>query len=234
MPQSTITHKKAFSIPISLYRKSFEIEVYSDYKNGYIFYRKNNGVKEPLLRSEALALKDALDSSIQNRISIKGLMPPDIIYVDMVAHSNIIWKVKTDVFDLTLQKGKTTEIVKMKLPNMVFQYIDNKLNVFFVKKFLLAIEDTKLFHSIFYNVNDNNVCISLPTKIEGSVASITKTLEHYFFSSPFTHVWGTFLFKETEDVINFTPVRLWKHFIEIGEIKEDLLLTTGKTIKDLL
>lgn len=191
----------------------------------------------PLTVKEANVLAKALNTEQEkNKAFLKsnGILPTNVLHINPNADKGaVIWYTKT-------QKRQMYFVDSLQIPNgiaqvppMLWKASKNGLSVFALSSDRRPTENTKLYHTPYFNIyEDGKVCmgtVSVEIKKSASVEEFVQAWEHYFFNSYFSHLISN------HNPINGNCVNLWKDLVNTDKtFPKEVLKTNNKILKNLL
>lgn len=192
---------------------------------------------KPLKQETLDSLVDVLFDERQNRLSITGLIPENLLKYEVLPGGNVemIWYHSEQKRNLFFSEKLHIPSGEAWVPALIYHATRKELNIYAFTDAERPKENTQLYHAPFHNISESgNVCLgSARVKKEkrNTYQSLMKYWEDMFWLSEFTHLAGQ------EGITKTNVNTLWKKLIET-ETKwsslQELKAIKNTTLKNLL
>jgi len=191
----------------------------------------------PLSMAELTSLSRLFQATEElkgNFLKPKGLIPPNVLFLDQQSDGYVVWYTPPMATDLYFVEGLGIPAGKAKLPALVWKAGKDHLNIYALKGKQKPNGNTALYHAPFFNIYESgNVCMGTVqvsidrfTRLEDFIAK----WQSYFFSSYFSHTIGN------HQGANTDLVSLWQQLVGTGRPfpTEALNKQRNLTLKNLI
>lgn len=190
----------------------------------------------PLTLREARGLAKALDVRKEAEKAFlrpQGILPPCVLHLNPCEKGSVVWYTKPQAKTLHFADSLGLPSRQLQLPALVWAADRSRLFLYALKGKGKPNLKTPLCFAPFMNLYENgNVCmgsVSVAIPKTASLEEFIAAWQGYFFDSYFSHFIGG------NSPIQGNLVSLYKDLMETGSpFPFDVLLTNGKTLKDLL
>ncbi|SEO07965.1 PRTRC system protein B [Mucilaginibacter gossypiicola] len=170
----------------------------------------------------------------QNRfLKCRGILPPNLLYVDMEREGFAIWHTPPMERKLYFVENLGIPSVPVKIPAMLWKGGRGTLSVFALKGNRKPLLNARLYHAPYFNMyGEGRVCmgtVDLKIQADTCLEDFIRLWEDYFFNSYFSH---------TIDGGSNTGkniVQLWQEQAATGQkFPEEYLIPTGTTLQQVI
>ncbi|MFH6987923.1 PRTRC system protein B [Flavobacterium collinsii] len=225
-PKSALVFYQSKGSNTDVYVEHFDMD-----KNG------NPVNAHPLTVREASALANSLQTEKEKNTAFlksEGILPSDILHIHPnTEKGTVVWYTKAKQRQLYFVDGLQIPNGIASVPPMIWYASKNSLTVFALASDRRPTVKTKLYHAPFFNIyEDGKVCmgtVSTDINNSASLEEFTRSWEHYFFNSYFSHLLGT------NSPVKGNCVALWKSLVNSYKpFPKEVLKLKNKTLKNLL
>ena len=225
-PKSALVFYQSKGINTDVYVEHFDMD-----KNG------NPVNAHPLTVREASVLAKALQTETEKNTAFlksEGILPSNILLINPNAEKGtVVWYTKAKQQQLYFVEGLQIPSGNASVPPMIWQASKNSLTVFALASDRRPTVRTKLYHAPFFNIyEDGKVCmgtVGVDINNSASLEEFTRSWEHYFFNSYFSHLLGS------NSPVKGNCVALWKSLVNSDKpFPKEVLKLKNKTLKNLL
>jgi PRTRC genetic system protein B len=206
------------------------------YVESYDIGKQGNPINaHPLSIKEMTALSELLQSTQElqnNYLQCKGVIPPNLLYVNSQNNGYAIWYTPPQEVDLFFTDSLDIPSGKTKIPALLWKATKERLQIFALKGKAKPNTDTPLYYAPLFNLSqDGSVCmgtVNVNIDRQTSLENFMTQWENYFFNSYFTHTIAN------HRHCKGNLVQLWQEQVGTGrDFPQDELIKNGRTLKDL-
>lgn len=205
------------------------VEYFDMDENGNLINAHPLSVREAKNLSKSLQIQSEKEKTF---LKPKGLLPTNVLYLDVSDNGKVIWFTKAQKKDLFFVKNLDIPNGNANIPSLLWCADKFGLKIFALKSNKRPNENTPLFHAPFFNIyEDGKVCmgtVDVKIKKSSSLEEFIESWEDYFFNSYFSHLMNN------HNPIQGNCVNLWKDLIQNkNSFPNDILINSKHTLKNL-